>query len=566
MPETSVTFGSTSDSEGTPKTNAKKRRRAETKTVALGSIDDSNSSVPSEDNEHRAQASDSPSDDYSEYDPFGFDAGRLEFFLLPEAQSNVLSSTQQARAERDQDDTSIPSRPSVKFTRDTWWDALLAFYAFGRDPMTDTHSSATSWMSFIHLPRFFEMVLNTTRRAEMQPSLLFSALALGTLTQSSEVEKGGRGRRRAMKLLDMAHSALQSSLATGWVDIGLAQAGWLILYFEFNSHPMHAWDRLQSALSLLDSLVRLLSLTTLDTGYQHAGIGPLHATPSDECAPHTGMVSMGSFSSFAAAYTVHTSMGLPAQYGHQATQHWNPTSQTFDSVIPDPLYIRQTQYNHIEVPQALHSAGSITNMSYGTDHHQLMSQNPSRGCGCARFSLGHHWPTVREFAPSWAWTPMWPTNVPEAEFKKKECRRLIWASIYMIGSLHAFANKAPGGGVSTLRTFVKEHDSFALLTPSQTLVQAGVLMEADDVWSLTLRLMLLFHSSVRMRVNPTLPSLQRAEFAVRTWLKIDDIERRMQRHTCDMLSHYGFHSVELLLSLRVCVSYEFQRFVPQVTT
>ena len=72
-------------------------------------------------------------------------------------------------------------------------------------------------------------------------------------------------------------------------------------------------------------------------------------------------------------------------------------------------------------------------------------------------------------------------------------------------------------------------------------------MEADDVWSLTFRLMLLFHSSVRMRVDPTLPSLQRAEFAVRTWLKIDDIERRMQRNTCDMLSHYGFHSVELLL-------------------
>ena len=37
-------------------------------------------------------------------------------------------------------------------------------------------------------------------------------------------EKGHKGRKRALKLLDMAHSALEGSLATGWVDIGLAQA------------------------------------------------------------------------------------------------------------------------------------------------------------------------------------------------------------------------------------------------------------------------------------------------------------------------------------------------------
>ena len=85
MPETSVAVGRAPNrkghrrrkgaSEGTPKTDAKKRRRAATNTVALGSTDDSNpstdteprdmrdqSSVPYEDNEHRAQASDSPSD------------------------------------------------------------------------------------------------------------------------------------------------------------------------------------------------------------------------------------------------------------------------------------------------------------------------------------------------------------------------------------------------------------------------------------------------------------------------------------------------------------------------
>ncbi|KAI0334960.1 hypothetical protein GY45DRAFT_1317405 [Cubamyces sp. BRFM 1775] len=585
-------------SEGTPKGKAKKRRRTASQAVASGSTDDSDSSTdtethgsrphssaPSGDDEHRGLASDSHAEDFSEYDPFAFDPDRPELFLLPEGQSGVLLSSHQIPEELEEDEedaeSSLPSRPSVKFTRDTWWDALLAFYAFDRDPMSDTRAvaltaeqrhlatryivsdlralfqSATSWMSFIHLPRFFEMVLNPARRVDMQPSLLFSALALGTLAQSSEMEKGRKGRQRAMKLLDMAHSALQSSLATGWVDVGLAQAGWLILYFEFNSHPEHAWDRLQSALSLLDSLVRLLSLTTLDTGYQRVGVGPLHTTPSGNLVPHTGMASMASSSSLTSAYPIHPTMEVPSQLGTsyplqhscQATQPWNPqpTSQTFDATIPDPLYMGNTPYSHIELPQMLQSAtADATDASYGF-HRRPSTGSQHRGCDCARFSLGQHWPTVREFAPAWAATPMWPTNIPEAEFKKEECRRLIWSSVYMIGSLHAFANKAPSGGVSTIRMFVKEHDSFALLTPSQTLMQAGVPIEADDVWSLTLRLMLLFHSSVRMRVNPAFTNMQRAEFTVRTWLEIDDIERRMRRHTCGMLSHYGFHSAELLL-------------------
>ena len=61
----------------------------------------------------------------------------------------------------------------------------------------------------------------------MQPSLLLTALALGTLAQSSEAENGAPGRARALKLMDLADSALQASLASGWVDLGLVQASWV---------------------------------------------------------------------------------------------------------------------------------------------------------------------------------------------------------------------------------------------------------------------------------------------------------------------------------------------------
>lgn len=64
----------------------------------------------------------------------------------------------------------------------------------------------------------------------MQPSLLLSVLALGVLAQSSELERGAKGRQRALRLLDMAHGALQSSLAAGWVDVGLAQTGWVSIF------------------------------------------------------------------------------------------------------------------------------------------------------------------------------------------------------------------------------------------------------------------------------------------------------------------------------------------------
>ena len=151
--------------------------------------------------------------------------------------------------DQEQQQESIPSRPGTRFARDTWWDALLTFYATQRDPdemsampvslspaqrsaamktiMSDLKAlfqASPCWVSFIHLPRFFDTLFNPVRRHSLQPSLLLSALAVGALTQSYEVENGATGRQKALKLLELAHGALEGALATGWVDIGLAQA------------------------------------------------------------------------------------------------------------------------------------------------------------------------------------------------------------------------------------------------------------------------------------------------------------------------------------------------------
>ena len=141
--------------------------------------------------------------------------------------------------------------PNMQFARETWWDALLVFYAStgtnddigdaltltAEQRLTTTKRvfadirailrASVHWASFLHLPRFFETLLDPTRRSNIQPSLLLGMLALGAHVQSSEVKQGAKGRARAQKLIDRAHAALQASLSTNWVDIGLVQAAWV---------------------------------------------------------------------------------------------------------------------------------------------------------------------------------------------------------------------------------------------------------------------------------------------------------------------------------------------------
>ncbi|KAI0645408.1 hypothetical protein C8Q79DRAFT_964451 [Trametes meyenii] len=549
-------------------------------------------------------------DDVFEYDPFAFDPDNPELFLAPISHSASPSSSAQEQ-EQAKEDEPIPSRPSVQFARETWWEALLTFYSSDGDPgsvisltaeqrsgalrliVNDLralfHSSA-SWMSFIHLPRFFETLLNPIRRAEMQPSLLLAALALGTLTQSSEIEKGEKGRRRALQLLDMAHGALQSSLATGWVDIGLAQAGWMVMYFELNSHPLQSWPRSNSAMTLLDSLVRLFSLTTLDSNVarlEGPGSPPLISSrqgfapqpiasisdvtmPGQNVSGFADSVNSLSGASFSAPQLGTGPMGLP-QYGAQNHFLPQPNPHAFDPQVQNSFYASNVPLRHPIYPHVFPSPTTPIAGGYHPHPHAHTAQpaqptHEEQTCDCARFSLGENWPSVRQLAPSWASTLMWPVGLSEAEFRKEECRRLVWGSVAMVANLNAYASLSPQGISHTGKLFVKESESFSLLTPTEMLVRSGTAIAADDVWSLSLRSMLLLHSCLRVRASSTMSGAQRAEFAVRAWLEIDDLERRLSRHKCGMASNFGFQSTEMLFSLRICVSYEFQRFIPQITT
>ena len=95
---------------------------------------------------------------------------------------------------------------------------------------------------------------------------------------------------------------------------------------------------------------------------------------------------------------------------------------------------------------------------------------------------------------------------------------------------------------------------------------SGMPVGANNVWTLYLRSMLLLHSCARNRGNISSTDAERAQFAMRALLEIDALEDALRLHTCELERTFGFQAREMLFSARMCVSHEFQRYIPRVTT
>ena len=104
----------------------------------------------------------------------------------------------------------------------------------------------------------------------------------------------------------------------------------------------------------------------------------------------------------------------------------------------------------------------------------------------------------------------------------------------------------------------------------------------ETVWALYMRTMLLWHSCVRMRWDSNrIADTEKAQFAVTAWLEIDRIEKALDGHTCGVERAFLFQGREYLFksvirlytlrladnrcSSRMCISFEFQRYIPAVT-
>ncbi|KAI6039316.1 hypothetical protein EDC04DRAFT_2686115 [Pisolithus marmoratus] len=417
--------------------------------------------------------------------------------------------------------TVLSSEPSLEFTRKTWWESLLVMYSTDSSFFPNTltavqRQQATTWItadlrllfrvsghwfSFFNVPTFLSTFIDPQKRERMQPSLAYAALAVATLLQSSEIGRGSEGREMALRLRDMAQGALEASLCARWVDEELAQAAWLLAFFEICPHPSYAGERARSSLFILDTIIRALSLATLDEENLAAVRFNRNTVPV---------------------------VGGP----HQTS----PSSSS------------SSRYSTDECVDAFGG----TAQSY-----------PVRDCACSSLSLGQSWPASREYTPFLVSTPGWDDAWTPGEIRKETCRRLCWNSIMLaagsLSYLHSAGLDIPDYFIGEPANIALLFPGEAMISHYEAI------WAKNTVWALLYRTALLWHSCLRMRRDQGASETDRARFGINAWLEADKLERALDSHTCGLERSYFYQGRELLFNVRYTISNEFQKYIPIAT-
>ncbi|KAF8073616.1 hypothetical protein FPV67DRAFT_1478620 [Lyophyllum atratum] len=425
----------------------------------------------------------------------------------------------------------VSCEPSLNFNRKIWWDSLLSLYlsphTHHRQTLTAEQRSSASqsitndirflfqisnyWFAFFHIPSFYRNYFDPVKRERIQPSLVLALLAMSTFWQSSEIGLGRLGRDRALRFRDEAQSALDASFNAGWIDETLAQAAWLLALFEVCAHPLHSSERSNSSMIMLDSIIRSLSLTFVDAG-----------------DPNTSIFSPGE---------------VPAVL----EQHRDP------SWFPD----REVDFNpHLPSAKPKHWRSLNSPRESSADS----------GCSCRSMTLGAHWPEGNDHTPLWTSTPAWNNSWSEAEIRKESCRRLCWSSTILAAG-HASYTTAHRS--DALNLFISDPSNYALLFSGESIAYSPALSSSysskDTIWALYDRSFLLWHGCLRMRGDTRATDDMKAQFAGKTWLEADALEAALNRHTCRIERQFIFQAREYIFNTRMCISYEFQRYIPLAT-
>ena len=187
----------------------------------------------------------------------------------------------------------------------------------------------------------------------------------------------------------------------------------LLVYFEVQSHPNHSYERGRSSLLLLDSLIRLFSLTTLDADLKVARDSLYTSTavpPPPVSIPSNAFNAIPSFTGPAQPGFFHSPGANLFSAGTSFTATSSCCQRPSEPIVPDNIAL------------------GLSTTPY----------SPSTTCNCQALTLVHHCPSIRDIAPAWAGTLIWPDHVSEAEFRKEECRRVVWASVMVTASMNSY--------------------------------------------------------------------------------------------------------------------------------
>jgi hypothetical protein len=228
----------------------------------------------------------------------------------------------------------------------------------------------------------------------------------------------------------------------------------LLALFEVCAHPLHSTQRSTSAMIMLDSIIRSLSLTCLDMGNRTVSVFAARAPP----IVHSSSIEPTPSTSSPVPWSTSTATPAGPSRAQRQLSHITATASSCHSPTQSPP-----------------SRSAVRPDSGATPANQH-----SRGCSCKSLSLAEHRPRYLEHTPLWAASPAWDKSWTEADIRKESCRRLCWSSMILAAGhiSYATANKNMGldlfvSDPSNVSLFMKI-DSFGLLKSIFGLVRSAV--------------------------------------------------------------------------------------------
>jgi len=405
--------------------------------------------------------------------------------------------------------TEIGAEPSLRFARATWWDSLISLYSSKSQP----HALPTS--SDLRNAVSGE-IYSDIRFLFRSSTYWFSFLNISRFL--SRLHDPTR-RHSIQPSLVLAALAIATFMQSSESERGAEGRAW----------SMRLRDEAQSALQASfnarwvdESLVHASWLIAFFEVCAH----PAHSTNRVRSAMET-------LDSLIRSLALTT---LDKDHHHVSTFHSN--------LVP---IVQSSRHNEWEAPI-------------------LGSEVQPQGCTCHSYTLGQNSPQAQEATPMWLMTPAWKDDWSDGEIRKEECRRIVWSSMMLAAGHSSYTAASPG--FSQIDLFISDPANYAVLFPGECLLSSSMVPTSpkDTVWALFVRAMLLWHSCIRMRRNHHLFSdADKAQFAVDAWLEADRIEAAFSRHQCLVERAYMYQGREFLFNCRMCISYEFQRYIPQAT-
>ncbi|KAG8884785.1 hypothetical protein FRB97_003306 [Tulasnella sp. 331] len=327
----------------------------------------------------------------------------------------------------------IAPEPSLRFSRATWWDCLLQTYdihQYDPDPTSRQSSAleisrdvfkffkvASYWLSFIHVPLFFDMFHHPEYRTSIQPALILAILSYSKLLQSTRENPDEAERERmwqqSVNLRDLAQASFDASYNAGWIDLQLAQAAWILVFYETCGHRDSSITRKESTFFLLVNVIRYLNLTNIDAMDPRVPRFAPHSAPA---------------------------LGRPPPNGQRRLLQPSPIMSCSAPSQPSPL---------LRTPP---SAALKLTMSPVTV-----------GCPCLALSLAST-PETSRCTPEWGIVPRWGSNRTWADIRKEEARRLVWSSVFLLSG-DALARLV--SGTRQLDLHINRPENYALLYPGE---------------------------------------------------------------------------------------------------